>query len=59
MPSPFFTSTLLSALTSLPLVPLAVVGLCLYTIHGALHRLYWSPIAKFPGPRFAALASRP
>lgn len=54
MPIPF-TSTLLSALTSLPLIPLAFVSLSLYTAHGALHRLYLSPIAKFPGPRFAAL----
>lgn len=54
MPVPFI-STLLSALTSLPLIPLAFVSLSLYTAHGALHRLYLSPMAKFPGPRFAAL----
>lgn len=32
------------------------VALLLYTIYGALWRLYFSPIARFPGPWFAALS---
>ena len=27
----------------------------LYTIYGVVYRLYLSPIAAFPGPKFAAL----
>ena len=38
---------------SLPLVGGALI--VLYIIGGAIHRLYFSPIAKFPGPKFAAL----
>lgn len=30
-------------------------GLFLYLVYGAIWRLYFSPIAMFPGPRFAAL----
>ena len=30
-------------------------GLLLYLVYGAIWRLWFSPIAKFPGPRFAAL----
>lgn len=26
-----------------------------YTFFVAFYRLYWSPVAKFPGPRLAAL----
>ena len=29
--------------------------LALYTLYGAIWRLYWSPIAHIPGPRLAAL----
>lgn len=37
------------------LLLLLLSGGFLYTIYGAFYRLYLSPIAKFPGPRFAAL----
>ena len=39
--------------TSLSAVVL--LGIILYTIYGAIWRLCLCPIAKFPGPRFAAL----
>ena len=44
--------------TSLFQLPLALVSvsLLLYTIYGAIYRLYLSPIAHIPGPRFAALS---
>ena len=32
-----------------------VAAVVLYTVYGAIWRLYLSPIAHFPGPRFAAL----
>lgn len=38
-----------------PLVSFAFVLVVLYTIYGAVYRLYFSPIAKFPDPRVAAL----
>jgi hypothetical protein len=34
---------------------LLAVGVLLYTAYGAVHRLYLAPVAKFPGPRVAAL----
>ncbi|KAI4191380.1 MAG: hypothetical protein L6R41_000167 [Letrouitia leprolyta] len=33
----------------------AAIGIILYGVYGAVWRLYLSPIAAFPGPRFAAL----
>lgn len=33
----------------------AAILLVTYTLYGAVWRLYFSPIAHFPGPRFAAL----
>ena len=33
-----------------------LIGLCLsYTVYGIIYRLYLSPIAKFPGPKWGAL----
>lgn len=34
---------------------LVIVLICLYIIVVAIYRLYLSPLAKFPGPRLAAL----
>ncbi|KAJ8068063.1 hypothetical protein OCU04_003637 [Sclerotinia nivalis] len=31
------------------------LSLSLWIIYGAIYRLYFSPIAKFPGPKLAAL----
>ena len=37
------------------LVALVIVGLLLYTLYGAIYRLYLTPIAHIPGPLFARL----
>ena len=34
---------------------LTALGLLVYTLYGAIWRLFLSPIAQIPGPRFAAL----
>jgi hypothetical protein len=38
-----------------PSVALAAVALLVYVVGGAIYRLFFSPIAKFPGPKLAAL----
>ncbi|PQE04573.1 cytochrome p450 protein [Rutstroemia sp. NJR-2017a BVV2] len=46
----------MSTMLSLPLpVVFAGVALIAYTVYGAIWRLYFSPLAKFPGPKVAAL----
>lgn len=40
---------------SISLFLYASVGLSFYTVYGAVYRLYLSPVAKFPGPKLAAL----
>jgi hypothetical protein len=39
-----------------PLSVVAAISFLFYIVIGALYRLYLSPIAKFPGPRLAALS---
>ena len=34
---------------------LLIFGLAIYMLYGGIWRLYFSPIAHIPGPRFAAL----
>ncbi|KAI0192142.1 cytochrome P450 monooxygenase-like protein [Astrocystis sublimbata] len=47
------------ALSTIPLADLVKVGLitsCLYWIGRCIYRLYYHPLAKFPGPRWAAVS---
>ena len=50
-----FSIGLLTVTPSAATVALLVAVLAGYTVYGAIWRLYLSPIAQFPGPRFAAL----
>lgn len=38
-----------------PYVSVAAAALLVYLIGGGVYRLYFSPVAKFPGPKLAAL----
>lgn len=40
---------------SYPYVSIAAGSLVLYFVSGAIYRLYFSPVSKFPGPKLAAL----
>ena len=41
--------------TTASIILALVIGLVAYTLYGAIWRLFLSPIAHIPGPRFAAL----
>jgi hypothetical protein len=38
-----------------PYVSVSAAAIVVYLIAGAIYRLYFSPVARFPGPKFAAL----
>ena len=53
--SPTMSLTTKDFSPSLVAVILSLVGVFTYVVYGAIWRLYWSPLAHFPGPKIAAL----
>lgn len=41
--------------SSTSIIAFAVMATVFYTLYGCIYRLYFSPVAKFPGPKLAAL----
>lgn len=41
--------------TNYTILCFGVATIILYTLYGAIYRLYISPLAQFPGPKLAAL----
>ena len=60
-PNPLHSSLLSELLPMFPMdisnvLTFLILALAAYTIYGILYRLYFSPVAGFPGPRLAALS---
>jgi hypothetical protein len=50
-----FTMIEVDKILSVEAVPFMVAVLAIYIAYGAIYRLYFSPVAIFPGPQLAAL----